>query len=74
VRRNEGLTVDTSRWERFPLRAGDVVVTTPSKCGTTWMQHIVGMMLLDRVDFGVWGPEALRRALTWAFTPRRAMS
>ncbi len=35
------------------LRAGDVVVTTPSKCGTTWMQHIVGMMLLDRVDFGV---------------------
>ena len=32
--------VDSSRWERFPLRAGDVVVTPPSKGGTTWMQHI----------------------------------
>jgi hypothetical protein len=26
------------------------VISTPSKCGTTWMQTIVGMLLLDRVD------------------------
>ena len=29
-----------------------VVISTPSKCGTTWMQTIVGMLLLDRTDLG----------------------
>lgn len=44
---------DSARWERFQQRPGDVVITTPSKCGTTWMQTIVGMLLRDRVDLGV---------------------
>lgn len=43
---------DSSRWERFVLRPDDVIITTPSKCGTTWMQTIVGMLLLGRVDLG----------------------
>lgn len=30
---------DSTRWEGFELRPGDVVVTTPPKAGTTWMQH-----------------------------------
>jgi len=28
------------------------VISTPSKCGTTWMQTIVGVLLLDRTDLG----------------------
>ncbi|MDP9225074.1 MAG: sulfotransferase domain-containing protein, partial [Actinomycetota bacterium] len=28
------------------------MISTPSKCGTTWMQTIVGMLLLDRTDLG----------------------
>jgi aryl sulfotransferase len=52
VRRYRGRTADSARWERFPLRDDDVVISTPSKCGTTWMQHIVGMLLLDRTDLG----------------------
>ena len=44
--------VDSTRWERFTFRPGDVVISTPAKCGTTWMQTIVGMLLLDRVDLG----------------------
>jgi len=40
---------DSSRWDRFPRRAGDVVITTPSKCGTSWTQQIVGMLLRDTV-------------------------
>jgi aryl sulfotransferase len=52
VRRYRGVMADSARWERFRFRPGDVVISTPSKCGTTWMQTIVGMLLLDRVDLG----------------------
>lgn len=31
---------DSDRWNRFPFRQGDVVVSTRSKSGTTWMQQI----------------------------------
>jgi hypothetical protein len=44
---------DSARWERFTFRPNDVVISTPAKCGTTWMQTIVGMLLLDRTDLGV---------------------
>jgi hypothetical protein len=43
---------DSARWERFTLRPDDVIISTPAKCGTTWMQTIVGMLLFDRVDLG----------------------
>ena len=41
---------NSERWERFALRDDDVIISTPSKCGTTWMQTIVGMLLRDRID------------------------
>lgn len=41
---------DSARWDGFELRSDDVIITTPSKCGTTWMQTIVGMLLRDTVD------------------------
>ena len=46
LRHYEGFFTDSSRWERFTFRPGDVVISTPAKCGTTWMQTIVGMLLL----------------------------
>jgi aryl sulfotransferase len=52
LRRYRGFITDSARWERFAFRPDDVVISTPSKCGTTWMQTIVGMLLLDRVDLG----------------------
>ena len=36
---------DSSRWEGFAFRADDVVISTPAKCGTTWMQQMIGQML-----------------------------
>ncbi len=52
MRRYHGYIADSARWERFERRPGDVVITTPAKCGTTWMQTIVGMLLVDRVELG----------------------
>ena len=51
MRRYRNHLVDSARWERFPARPDDVVISTPSKCGTTWMQQLVGMVLLDRIEF-----------------------
>jgi hypothetical protein len=53
VRHYHGVFADSARWERFAFRPGDVVITTPSKSGTTWMQTIVGMLLHDTTDLGV---------------------
>jgi hypothetical protein len=52
MRRYQSFVVDSSRWERFRFRDDDVVITTPAKCGTTWMQTIVAMLLLDRTELG----------------------
>ena len=52
MRRYRGFMADSARWERFAFRPDDVVISTPAKCGTTGMQMIVGMLLLDRTDLG----------------------
>jgi aryl sulfotransferase len=36
---------DSRRWENFEPRPGDIFVCTPPKCGTTWTQTIVAMLL-----------------------------
>lgn len=36
---------DSRLWKRFDPRAGDIVIVTPPKSGTTWMQAIVAMLI-----------------------------
>ena len=36
---------DSRRWDRFRFREGDVVVSTRSKSGTTWVQTICALLL-----------------------------
>lgn len=44
---NDWVTVhaDSRRWAEIPLRAGDIVISTPPKSGTTLMQGIVHSLL-----------------------------
>lgn len=37
---------DNARWDGFEFRDGDIVITTPAKCGTTWMQMICALLIL----------------------------
>ncbi|MBT53456.1 MAG: hypothetical protein CMF72_08660 [Mameliella sp.] len=36
---------DSRRWGAFTPRDGDIVVSTPPKCGTTWTQAILAMLI-----------------------------
>lgn len=38
---------DSSRWEGFELRPGDIIISTPAKCGTTWTQMIVALLIFQ---------------------------
>lgn len=53
VRVYAGPMTDNRRWEHVELRPDDIVISTPSKSGTTWLQHIIvrlvqGRTALDR--------------------------
>jgi aryl sulfotransferase len=41
---------DSSRWAAFALRPGDIVISTPSKCGTTWTQMICALLIFQSVE------------------------
>ena len=38
---------DSARWEGFPFRVGDIVISTRSKSGTTWMQMICALLVFQ---------------------------
>jgi aryl sulfotransferase len=45
------LISDSSRWEGFEFRADDIVISTPPKCGTTWMQMICALLVFQTTTF-----------------------
>jgi hypothetical protein len=47
-----GHVTDTDRWAKFQHRSDDIFICTPWKCGTTWTQAIVCMLIFGRADHG----------------------
>jgi aryl sulfotransferase len=41
---------DSARWENFKAHEGDIIVATFPKCGTTWTQRIVAMLLAGSAE------------------------
>ena len=41
---------DSARWLDFPFRDGDIVISTRSKSGTTWMQMICALLIVGTPD------------------------
>ncbi|UYM06415.1 sulfotransferase domain-containing protein [Solicola gregarius] len=60
---------DSDRWRGFSFRDGDIVISTRSKSGTTWVQMICALLVHQEPDL----PEplaALSPWLDWLVTPR----
>lgn len=48
--RYRSLVADSARWQGFAFRPGDIVVSTPAKCGTTWTQMICALLVFQTPD------------------------
>lgn len=60
---------DSGRWIGFPFRSGDIVISTRSKSGTTWMQMICALLVFRNPDLPAPLTE-LSPWLDWLSTPR----
>jgi len=59
---------DSARWDGFEFRPGDIVISTRSKSGTTWMQMICALLIFQTPDL----PAPLAKLspwLDWLITP-----
>jgi hypothetical protein len=41
---------NSARWADFAFRDGDIIIATPAKCGTTWTQRVVSLLIFDSPD------------------------
>ncbi len=46
---------DSRRWDRFAPRADDIVIATFAKCGTTWTQRIVDLLVFQTPEIRPFG-------------------
>jgi aryl sulfotransferase len=42
--------IDSRRWDDYRPRRDDIVISTYPKCGTTWMQRIVGLLVFKSLE------------------------
>ena len=53
--------VDSTLWDGFVPREGDIIISTPAKTGTTWTQRIVGLLVFQSATW----PDTLNRVSPW---------
>ena len=67
--RYQSVDEDSARWLGFPFRPGDIVISTRSKSGTTWMQMICALLVFQTTELP--GPLGeLSPWLDWLIVPR----
>ena len=49
--RYETIFADSGRWDGFVFRPDDIVISTPAKCGTTWLQMICALEIFQATRF-----------------------
>jgi aryl sulfotransferase len=49
--RYRSVIADSGRWEGFEFRPDDIVISTPPKCGTTWVQMLCALLIFDGPEF-----------------------
>ncbi len=55
TRELQSRVADSTIWNEFAFRDGDIIIATFAKSGTTWMQQIVGQLLFNGdPDLQVW--------------------
>jgi aryl sulfotransferase len=59
--RYQTILMDTERWNHVPFRTGDIVISSPPKCGTTWTQMICALLIFQTPEF----PRALDEISQW---------
>jgi aryl sulfotransferase len=47
LKRYKTFVYDSERWDGFEFRPDDIVISTPPKCGTTWTQRILALLLFQ---------------------------
>jgi aryl sulfotransferase len=60
TRETRSWTTDSRRWARYTPRPGDIVIATSAKCGTTWMQQIVSLLIFQSDE-----PRTLQETSPW---------
>jgi hypothetical protein len=59
--RYRSIAADSARWDGFAFRPGDIVISTPPKCGTTWTQMLCALVIFDGPAF----PALLSEVSPW---------
>jgi hypothetical protein len=59
--RYRSIVADSARWDGFAIRPGDIVISTPSKCGTTWTQMLCALLIFGGPTF----PAPLEKMSPW---------
>jgi hypothetical protein len=49
--RYRSILADSGRWDGFAFRPGDIVISTPPKCGTTWTQMLCALLIFEGPEF-----------------------